>query len=80
MSVPTIAEALANVALTEDIEDGDLVADAVVALRLVNADTGRESVLLATNESISIITQLGLIEAARQITSGDGWITEDEDE
>lgn len=62
-----LTDALAGLDLTEDLPEGEMVADAVVVLRLVHQETGRETFLISVSEGISYITELGLIVAAHDV-------------
>lgn len=59
-----LTDALAGMELTEDLPEGEMVSDAVVIVRLVHQETGRQSFTIALSGSIDYVTELGLIIAA----------------
>lgn len=67
-----IGEALA--ALTYDaaeLDDDEVLADVVVVGRVTRLADGRNTVTCAKTAGSDIVTVLGLLEAGRQINSGD---------
>ena len=66
-----LGEQLAAQNWTEDLGDGELIADAILVTRFTRMDDGTSGVFIAITEGSDIVTVLGLIEAARQINSGD---------
>lgn len=60
-SVATALAALDFQADANAIPDGYLLADAVVVMRLVHGETGRESMFIALNEGCSGIVSVGLL-------------------
>jgi hypothetical protein len=69
--VSTVQEGLAGLMFDGDLPDGEFVSDAVLVLRLVHQETGRETFLIRNNDSISFITQRGLMELAMDVITDD---------
>lgn len=62
-----------------DLEDGDLVADAVILTKVVTAD-GEVSLSVSSSESMSWLDQLGVIAAASDLVRGRPYTRRDEGE
>lgn len=63
-----IGDIIDALGVTADIAERDLPAAAVVILKVVG-DDGDAGLVLAVNEGCGWLEQLGMIEAARQITT-----------
>ena len=62
-----------------NLEDGDLITDAILLMRVARVDKDGSALVIASTPGVDWITQLGMVEAARTImhdTSGD----DDDDE
>jgi hypothetical protein len=56
-----------------DLQDDDLIVEAVVIGKITRlSDGGGTTIVIANSEGIDWVSQLGLIEAARQVTQGGG--------
>jgi hypothetical protein len=66
MSEQPIGPILDGLGTTIDLDDGDLVASAVVIAKVVDRD-GEAALMLASSEGLSWIDQNGLIASAQQI-------------
>ena len=65
--------------VTHTPNDGEIVTDAVVALKVVDAD-GRVSLRLAWSDGMSWIERLGMLRAAERVelpSEGSSWNDED---
>jgi len=71
--------AISGLVFEIDFDDDEVVADAVVVLRVTRLSDGRNTVALAKSDGADIVTITGLIECARQINAGD-WHSVDEDD
>jgi hypothetical protein len=69
MSACRIGQLLDTLGVEQDLEDGDLISDAVVVTKVVDAN-GRVSLGIASSESCSWIDQLGMLTAASDIVRG----------
>lgn len=74
-----LTDALAGLDLNCDLDDEDLLSDVIVLGKIIDANTGAESFLMAVNDSIGAITQLGLIAAANSLAPSYA-NTDDEDD
>ncbi|GAA1395199.1 hypothetical protein ACFQZ4_24110 [Catellatospora coxensis] len=75
-----IGQIVTNLGVTaEALEDADLVADAVVLLKVVQPD-GSVSLLIAHSEGMSWIERLGMLRAAERIEGPGpgGWASDDD--
>jgi hypothetical protein len=77
MAEQDIANLLAGRGATIDLNDGDIVADAVILMRVSNAEGG-SSLGLATTEGTSWLDQFGLVKAADNMLSSADWRGEDD--
>ena len=66
-----VSEALANFDMEFNFEEGEFVTDVIVIAKTSELN-GRSSVYVKTSPDCDVITQLGLLEAGRQITNGEG--------
>lgn len=75
-----LSDALAGLEFGCELEDGELVADAIVICRTINAETGRSGVHYTLTMASDSITEAGLLSAAQQINAGSGgWAQVDGD-
>lgn len=65
--------------LTLELNNGDMLTDAVLIAKVITEDGGVR-VALGNTEGISWLEQLGLVTAANGIVSGDGFTSVDDDE
>lgn len=72
MAETKLGEILDGLGVALELEDGDLVADAIVVLKIVTAE-GRVQVGVANSETASWLDQLGLLTAAADITRSGTW-------
>lgn len=78
MTDQPIGPILDGLGVTIDLADGDLVSDAVVVAKVVDAD-GNVSVALSSSESASWLDQFGLVAAAYRVTIASQFETRDTD-
>ena len=64
-----LGELLDTLGVELEMDDGDLVSNAVVILKII-AEDGSIQLGIASSESLDWIAQLGLIEAARDVVRG----------
>lgn len=76
----TVSEALSGQEFVSTIDDTDMVADALVVMRLVDKETGSTTVLLTRTVQSDIVTVLGLGEAMRQQLDQGAWYSVEEDD
>lgn len=69
MADQQIGQLLDTLGVTADLEDGDLVTDAHVVLKVVKADGGT-TLVKATSEALDWITSLGMLTAILAIENG----------
>ncbi len=68
---------LDGLGLTIDLNEGDLVSDAVVIVKVITED-GSVTVSLSSSESMSWLDQFGLIAAANRVVVSTHFETRDE--
>ncbi|MFJ2279228.1 hypothetical protein ACIOEZ_34330 [Streptomyces sp. NPDC087866] len=66
MTEQKIGQILDGLGTTIDLDEGDLIASALVIAKVVDAD-GEVSLSLSTSDGLSWIDQNGLVTSARQI-------------
>ncbi|CAM5738270.1 hypothetical protein [Streptomyces badius] len=66
MADQQIGQLLDTLGVTADLDDGDLVTDAHIVLKVVKAD-GETSLIKATSEALDWITALGMLTAVLAI-------------
>jgi hypothetical protein len=71
-----VGELLDSLGTTLDIDDGDMVTDAIVIAKIVLPD-GRVSLGIGKSESTTWLEQLGLVYAAADIIRQSGYHQED---
>lgn len=64
-----IGERLDQLGVTQELDDGDLIASAVVITKVIDTE-GRVSVGIAGDEACTWLDQLGLVTAAAQVLDG----------
>ncbi|MGW5122971.1 hypothetical protein ACWEQ7_02720 [Streptomyces sp. NPDC004069] len=74
-----VGQRLDSLGVRAHLEDGDLVADALVVLKVIKPDGG-VSLLKARSESLDWITALGMLTAAQAIENSGYTDVADEDE
>lgn len=75
----TVPQALAGHAWADALDPGDLIADAVLIARVIDAETGKPTVFITNTDGADAVTITGLIECGRQINTG-GWTADREDD
>jgi hypothetical protein len=68
-----IAEILAGRGCTLDLDDGDMVTDAVVLARVSKGDDGSTVIVMGSTEGTAWLDQFGLVKAADNILSFAAW-------
>lgn len=68
---------LSQLAIDADLEEGDLILDAVLLMRVARTDRNGTALLVATTPGMDWIMQMGMVEAARHIMQVDD---EDDDD
>jgi len=63
----SIQDALSGITFSEPIDDDELVSDAVVIVRLIHKETGRESFTIANSDGIGALMQLALVVSAHDV-------------
>lgn len=73
MADQRIGQLLDTLGVTADLDDGDMVTDALVILKVVGQD-GEVPIVIAASETLDGITQKGLLQGAAEVTAwrGDG--------
>lgn len=71
MADQSIGQLLDSLGVTADLDDGDMVTDAVVILKVVGQD-GEVPIVIGTSETLDGITQKGLLQGAVEITAWRG--------
>lgn len=71
MAEQRIGQLLDTLGLTAELDDGDMATDAVVILKVVQAD-GSVAISIGITESMDWITQQGLLSGALDLKS-EGW-------
>lgn len=66
MQQVTIGDAVVSLEQLE-LEDGDLVMDALVLCRVQRLDGGEETISSASSEGMSSLLRIGLLEAGRDV-------------
>jgi hypothetical protein len=74
-----IGQLLDTLGVEQDLEDGDLISDAIVISKVVDAN-GHLSLGIAVSESCSWIDQLGMLTAASDIIRNGGYRQCDHDD
>ena len=74
----TLTDAVANLDLSHDLLKGDMVVDAFIIARLINEETGAETFLISANKNMSVIVEIGLINAAHQVVTDGTWDKDDD--
>jgi len=64
-----IGQLLDTLGVTADLDDGDMVTDAHVTLKVVRAD-GEVAVIKAISEALDWVTALGMLTAVLEIENG----------
>lgn len=67
MTEQKIGPILDGLGVTLDMDDGDLIASAVVLAKVIDSD-GDVSLYIGTSDGLSWIDQLGLLAAAHQVS------------
>lgn len=62
-----------------DLEDDELITDAVILARVTRMSDGRSSFVVCGNEGLDVVTRTGLIECGRQVNEG-GWHDVEDDQ
>lgn len=79
MADQDITEILAGRGCTLDLDDGDMVTDAIVLCRVSNAEGGT-SLGIALTEGTSWFDQFGLVKAAENMLDQGEWRSTDDDD
>lgn len=58
---------LSGYGIEADLQDGDLILDAVILLRVQSDDHQASSLVIATTPGLDWMLQVGMVEAARMI-------------
>lgn len=74
-----IHDALAGLTFDVDLDDDEMVTDAVILCRVTRMSDGRGTFTVAGNDGLDTVVRAGLIECARQVNAA-GWEAVDEDE
>ncbi|MEV7654662.1 hypothetical protein AB0O39_10870 [Streptomyces anulatus] len=69
MADQQIGQLLDTLGVTADLDDGDLVTDAHIVLKVVKAD-GETSLIKATSEALDWVTSIGMLTAVLAIENG----------
>lgn len=72
-----IRDALSS--LTFDLDDDEMVTDAVILARVTRMSDGRSTFAQVGSDDLDMVVKTGLFECARQVSSG-GWETVEDDE
>lgn len=75
----TVQDALAALEFGLELDDDELVTDAVIVLRITRMGDGRSTVGFTKSDTADAVIVAGLIECARQLNDG-GWGDPVEDE
>lgn len=67
----TLSAALASLNFEVELDDDEMIADAVVIARCTRMSDGRTTVTFAKTDGADIVTVLGLLESGRQIQTGE---------
>lgn len=67
-----IRDALAPLTFDVDLDDDEMVVDAVILARVTRMSDGRSTFAWSGSENVDTVVKTGLIECARQI-NGAGW-------
>ncbi|GAA3153631.1 hypothetical protein ACFQ0X_43630 [Streptomyces rectiviolaceus] len=79
MTEQPIGPILDGLGVSLEVDDGDLIASAVVILKVLDKD-GDAALALATSEGLSWIDQNGLLASAQQIVNQGAVLTKGDDE
>ncbi|MET8378046.1 hypothetical protein [Streptomyces microflavus] len=69
MADQQIGQLLDTLGVTADLDQGDLVTDAHIVLKVVKAD-GETSLIKATSEALDWVTSIGMLTAVLAIENG----------
>lgn len=69
MADQRIGQLLDTLGVTADLDDGDLVTDAHIVLKVVKADGGT-TLIKATSEALDWVTSIGMLTAVLAIENG----------
>ncbi|MEU7737925.1 hypothetical protein AB0B51_33495 [Streptomyces griseus] len=69
MADQQIGQLLDTLGVTADLDDGDLVTDAHIVLKVVKADGGT-TLIKATSEALDWVTSIGMLTAVLAIENG----------
>jgi len=73
-----IGQLLDTLGVTADLDDGDMVTDAHVTLKVIKADGG-VTLIKATSEALDWVTALGMLTAILEIENG-GYVNSRDEE
>lgn len=75
-----IREGLASVSFDVDIEDDEIVTDAIILARITRMSDGRKAMVMARSEGSDIVVTTGLIHCGVELHQAGEWLpVEDED-
>ena len=74
-----VYEKCAGLNFDVELDDDEMVSDAVILARVTRMSDGRSSFVLCGNEGLDVVTRTGLIECGRQVNDG-GWHDVDEED
>ncbi|MFE5958885.1 hypothetical protein [Streptomyces rubiginosohelvolus] len=69
MADQQIGQLLDTLGVTADLDDGDLVTDAHIILKVMKAD-GETTIIKATSEALDWVTSIGMLTAVLAIENG----------
>ncbi|HTE56960.1 MAG TPA: hypothetical protein VK698_39175 [Kofleriaceae bacterium] len=78
MADQQIGQLLDTLGVTADLDDGDMVTDAHVTLKVIKADGG-VTLIKATSEALDWVTALGMLTAILEIENG-GYVNSRDEE
>ena len=67
-----IRDALAALSFDLNLDDDEMVTDALILARVTRMSDGRASFALVGNDGVDTVVKTGLVECARQVIEG-GW-------
>lgn len=66
-----LQDQLSGIHWASELGEGDFITDAIIVARYTDMETGVSGLFMAASEGTDIISVLGLLEAGKQLQSGE---------